>query len=74
MDNSYKRYTNDDGRCRDLNIDQIYGASLENIERLAKWLGIDVSKYEGTPEAKWRIACAIVRHNKKNPQTKCNNK
>jgi len=63
-----------DKRERDLNVAQIYGASIENIRRLAKWLGIDVSKYEGSPEAKWRIACAIVRYNKKNPQTKCNNK
>ena len=55
----------------DLDVDQIFKARLEDIIRLARFLGAKIDSYLDKPDAKWRIACAIVRWNKKNPQKKC---
>ena len=54
----------------DLSADQLFKADIVNLIRLAGVLKIDLSKIIKKPDAKWRIACAIVRYYKLNPQPK----
>jgi len=58
----------------DLSTDQLFKADIAALIRLAKSLEIDLSKILTKPDAKWRIACAIVRYYKKNPQKRKRNK
>lgn len=53
---------------QDISVDIMMPAEIENIIRLANFLGIDIEKLRGLPDAKWRICCAIARWNKRNPQ------
>lgn len=52
----------------DLTAEQIFGAPIESIIRLARWMGVPIDHLLDKPDAKWRIAAAIVRWNKKHPQ------
>jgi len=53
-----------------LSIDQMMGAKLNNLIRLANYIGIDIQKYLGKPDQHWRIATAIARWYKQHPQKK----
>jgi hypothetical protein len=55
---------------QDISVENMMGAKLENLIRLANFLGIDIEKLKELPDAKWRISCAIARWNKRNPQPK----
>jgi hypothetical protein len=53
-----------------LSVDEIIKAPIENIIRLANWIGVPINHLTDKPNSKYRIACAIVRWNKRNPQSK----
>ena len=53
-----------------LTVDDIIKTPLENIIRLANWMGVRTDHLIDKPNPKWLIACAIVRWNKRNPQAK----
>ncbi len=52
----------------DISVEIMMGAKLEDVVRLANFLGMDIEKLKDLPDAKWRIACSIARWNKRNPQ------
>ena len=62
-------------RIVDLSVDQLFKARLEDLIRLAQWMG--VPKFEALrarADAKWQIACAIVRWNKRHSQSRASHR
>lgn len=57
----------------DLTVDQIFKGKLENIIRLAQFIGLNFNKIQDKPGFKYRLSCAIIRWYKKNPQRKKKN-
>lgn len=51
-----------------LSVDTMMKAKLEYIIRLANYIGIDIDRYKGKSDEKWRIVTAIARWYKLNPQ------
>jgi hypothetical protein len=57
-------------RFWDISVEIMMPAELENLIRLANFLGIETEHLKNKPGAKWLICCAIARFNKRNPQLK----
>ena len=55
---------------QDISVDTMMPAEIDNLIRLANFLGVNLEKLKNLPDAKWRICCAIARWNKRNPQPK----
>ncbi len=57
----------------DLTVDQIFKGKLENIIKLAQFIGLNFNKIQNKPDFKYRLSCTIIRWYKKNPQRKKKN-
>lgn len=53
-----------------LGVEELLKVRFEDVCRLARWMGVKYEHLLDKPNAHWRVACAIIRWNKRNPQSR----